>query len=103
MMSFGSSFFSKPASETETEAEKAAKLAGLTAAVEMGLGLEVNVSTALQEEAMAQIEQIERIRAELNTVSGSTRALRLVVGEYTATTSYYFLLLLASPARVKTI
>ena len=30
-------------------------------------------------------------------------ALRLVVGEYTATTSCHFLLLLASPARVKTL
>ena len=28
---------------------------------------------------------------------------RFVVGEYTATTSYYFLLLLASPARVQTL
>ena len=39
----------------------------------------------------------------LDVYGTGVRATRLVVGEYTATTSYYFMLLLASPARVETL
>ena len=50
---------------------------------------------ALVAEAGAQLTA-----AEQEGVKAQQQIARFVVGEYTAATSYYFLLLLASPARV---